>query len=463
MGLGRTSLILATAACALLGGFAANRFGSPGKADLADLARARVADSPAAWEDYRARHPQGIARAEADAALGRLAARQPVEVPAAEDQALITRLEGRLAQLKESVARRESPAVAEPPSPTVPPQSPPSAEDPRMMEPAEQLADGCGIDLDPQDPEQVRRWTRDGAMHSSSDAGRTWRAERPADAGWRLDRRALRPLVAPRTVFIAARSGTAHLGLLSRDGGASWNPLPAPWADASPVEARMPQPAILTAGGMLVAPARVGTAAVLWTSGDLGATWRQEPPQEGFHTLAPVGDGCLALFRAADDQLMRSTDLGRTRGILHDAQKMRTAPAAWDAIGDGLALWDPATWCAMWRIDRRGAATGTWMPAYPDMWDIQNRPQLAAFAVDPRDPKHWFAASPALGLLRSEDAGQRWKACRIDRRVGAIAIRRAGVRTLLAATGRSTLVLDLTAPVSDLFTVEPVKLAERLP
>lgn len=466
--------ILGMAACATFGWLVGHRQAVPTRGDLADLALARAADTPAGWEAYRDRHPRGIAVPEAEGAITRLAARQPIEPPRREDPELVARLEGRLAQIRESVAKREKPPTAPEAAPDVekpkveaPAAAPPItiASDPRLIEPAERLPAGRGIDVDPADATRVLRWTVDGAILVSTDGGRAWKPCRTGTAGWSLDRLALRPDAQPRTVFIAAAGGTAALGLVSRDAGATWNPLPAPWGGDQPVERCTAQPAILTTDGMLIAAQRSGAAAVLWSSRDLGATWKHEREQEGFHTIAPLGaGGCLALFDAGDAAFAVSTDLGATRTPLPNSQnRFAGRPASWDWNAQGVMLFDPLHRGTVFIFDRRGRSTHLLMLAYPDVWDIQDRLLLRALAVDPRDPKQWFAASPALGLLRSDDGGVRWRACQIDRNVSAIAIRRVGNRTVVAATGRTTLVLDASAPVADLFTVDPTKVAERVP
>ncbi len=466
------ALIGGMAVCAALGWLLGHHQAVPASGDLADLSQARGTDTTGGWESYRDRHPHGIGAPEAEAAIARLAAHQQIELPTREDPELVARLEGRLAQIKESVAKRENPATAREVAPEKPKAEAPApvaapeiaiASDPRLIESAEELPAGCGIDVDPADPARVLRWTMDGAILVSADSGRAWTPCRTATAGWRLDRRALRPDAQSRTVFIAATGGTAALGLVSRDAGTTWNPLPAPWGGDQPVERGTAQPAILTTDGILIAVERSGAAAVLWSSRDIGATWKHEREQEGFHTIAPLGGGgSLALFDAGNSSFAVSTDLGTTRTpLLNSENRLVDRPASWEWNAQGVMVFDPLHRGTVFIFDRRGRSTYMRMLAYPDVWDIQDRLLLRAFAVDPRDPKQWFAASPTLGLLRSDDGGAHWRACRIDRSVSAIAIRRVAGRTVVAATGRTTLALDVSASVADFFTVDPTKVPER--
>ncbi|MCL4294450.1 MAG: hypothetical protein KJ077_01915 [Anaerolineae bacterium] len=220
-------------------------------------------------------------------------------------------------------------------------------------------------------------------VFASRDGGKTWSAEFP---GAYVPNLALNPND-PKQVMASLGRELAR----TRDGGQSWQTLPAAW-----VQAEVDSLLWLPDGTLGVGASQGG----LYRSLDGGDTWI-----EGRAGLAGRG-GVLDLERAEDGQLLAGTwggvygsrDGGETWQELAPSLGSPMAQVLLNRAGElllgtqaGLFRWQPAT--------RNWLALPTGFPSEG----------VQALALDPANLQVLYAGTLADGLYRSDDAGQSWQ------------------------------------------------------
>ena len=348
-----------------------------------------------------------------------------------------------------------------------------------------------GANVNPADPDDLLLWSSGGPIRRSLDGGRTWTVTmaRTATGGIAAAAWAQRLRATPRTVVIPASAGTADdpgIAWCSTDGGDTWATIAAPWPAAKSVmdlTGLESHGVVLTDGGVMVAlrsqidASGSNAPSEVWRSTTVGRTWSREPRTiSGFHTILPVDDGALILYR--DGELFSGIDISRDLGRTHVLIEAKAAiagtsssmmfvmdPAIWARIGNGAVLLDDqaAEPLLVVGLDGRLRLRAALDPL---LRDTNHQLRIEALAINPLDEREWYVAARGLGLLRSSDAGATWKGFRFNRDVQTVTCAGSKGRATLIATGNDTVVIDLgpaAAGAPDLFPLTLAATAIRLP
>lgn len=271
----------------------------------------------------------------------------------------------------------------------------------------------------------------------------------------------------PKTVVISAVMTTADrpgIAWSSFDGGDTWTTIASPWPVAKSTSmdptGLASRSVVLTDSGVLVAvrlqvDAANNTApAQIWRSSNIGRTWSREAKTvANFHTILPVDEGALLLYRDGEffDGIKVSRDLGRTHTFLGAKVSVTDSspviifshsPATWARLTGGAVLVDErsavpfATLGLDGKVRRRVATDGL-------LRDPNGQLRIESLAINPLDEREWYAAARGLGLLRSSDAGVTWTGFTLNKNVSVVACAGGKSRATLLATGNDTVVIEL--------------------
>jgi hypothetical protein len=260
-----------------------------------------------------------------------------------------------------------------------------------------------GLAFDPADPRRIYLSTDSGGLWRSEDAGSHWRPLSDGFPSQALGGVATDP-TRPGTVYAATSSYRAWQGagvLRSRDGGDSWELLP---ATALQADWRQVHGLWVDAGGAVWAASGSG----LWRSADEGASWQRRIDQEvwtlAFHGQDPrlllAGGNAPALWRSGDGGATWAASTGLSPG---GGSKVAVAFAAGEP-DLAFALYKGADGAMLWR-SRDGGQRFTAVRS--DLGSQMSNYALALW-VDPADAAHLLVGG--VNLWRSRDGGAHFAA-----------------------------------------------------
>jgi len=260
-----------------------------------------------------------------------------------------------------------------------------------------------GLAFDPADPRRIYLSTDSGGLWRSEDAGSHWRPLSDGFPSQALGGVATDP-TRPGTVYAATSSYRAWQGagvLRSRDGGDSWELLP---ATALQADWRQVHGLWVDAGGAVWAASGSG----LWRSADEGASWQRRIDQEvwtlAFQGQDPrlllAGGNAPALWRSGDGGATWAASTGLSPG---GGSKVAVAFAAGEP-DLAFALYKGADGAMLWR-SRDGGQRFTAVRS--DLGSQMSNYALALW-VDPADAAHLLVGG--VNLWRSRDGGAHFAA-----------------------------------------------------
>ncbi len=343
-----------------------------------------------------------------------------------------------------------------------------------------------GADVNPADPNDLLLWSSSGTIRRSLDGGKTWavtKASTPADSYFAVAW-AQRMRTNTKTVVISAIGTTAekpNIAWSSIDGGDSWSTIASPWprsqAKRWDPEGLASRSVILTDGGVLIAvrsqvdKEKKEAPSLIWRSSNLGRTWMCEAkPIPQFHTILPVDDGALILYReeGSFDGINITRDLGRSHLFIgaktaitdtFSAAVFSMSPAYWARITNGAVLLDDSAAEPFVVVGLDGKLRGR-VATDPLVRDDNGQLRIESLAINPLNEREWYAAARGLGLLRSSDAGVTWKGFTLNRELSIVACAGGKTRATLIATGNDTVIIDLGRPLAGAQDLFPLTLAE---
>ncbi|HEX3135469.1 MAG TPA: sialidase family protein, partial [Planctomycetota bacterium] len=281
-----------------------------------------------------------------------------------------------------------------------------------------------GADVNPADPNDLLLWSLSGTIRRSRDGGKTWVVTKPSTpADWHFAVAwAQRMRTNPKTVVISAIGTTAEnpgIAWCSTDGGESWSTIASPWpasqAKQWDPEGLASRSVILTDGGVIIAvrsqvdKEKREAPALIWRSTNLGRTWSVEAkPIPHFHTILPVDDGALILYRDGDavDGINVTRDLGRSHLFIgaktaitdtFSAAAFSLSPAPWARITNGAVLLDDSAAEPFVVVGLDGKLRGR-VATDPLVRDENGQLRIESLAVNPLNEREWYAAARGLGL-----------------------------------------------------------------